>query len=172
MASFRALPLDLMMPVLRRGFVRFFLGSFPPFSFFSVLFSVFLNPDSLSLQHCQFGHLRTCAQAIQSDTLIRAKKLRNVFIITFCPIVSPLDHLSLPLLPLSTISDPLPPPPLRSPPPTTAFATTTFLTTPLRAITYFSQTCGIRTSNGYSMVCDGVKVASLNCKVIVIKYHN
>ncbi len=63
---------------------------------------------SSSHEHCQFGHLRTCAQAIQSDTLVRAKKLSNVFIIiTFCPIVSPLDHLSLSLLLLSlrNISD-------------------------------------------------------------------
>lgn len=38
-ASFRALPLDLMVPVSRRGFVWIFSWIFfPPFCFFSVLF--------------------------------------------------------------------------------------------------------------------------------------
>lgn len=38
-ASFRALPLDLMVPVSRRGFVWLFSWIFfPPFCFFSVLF--------------------------------------------------------------------------------------------------------------------------------------
>ena len=44
----------------------FFLDPFSSFLFFFLLcpslLSLILNPDSLSLQHCQFGHLRTCAQ--------------------------------------------------------------------------------------------------------------
>lgn len=41
----------------------FFLGSFFLLFVFSLsFFSGFLNPNALSLQHCQSGHLRTCAQ--------------------------------------------------------------------------------------------------------------
>lgn len=66
-ASFRALPLDLMVPVSRRGFVWIFswifffllLFVFFSLSFFSGFFSI---QNALSLQHCQSGHLRTCAQ--------------------------------------------------------------------------------------------------------------
>lgn len=77
-ASFRALPLDLMVPVSRRGFVWgffsrdlfFFLSLFLLlfcFVFFSLCVSFFLgvfsiSRNALSLQHCQSGHLRTCAQ--------------------------------------------------------------------------------------------------------------
>ena len=43
-------------------FSRIFFFS-PPFFFFLLsFFSGFLNPNALSLQHCQSGHLRTCAQ--------------------------------------------------------------------------------------------------------------
>jgi len=87
LASFLALALDLILSACR------FLSS-------SSVSPEAATTLSSSHQHCQFGHLRTCAQAIQSDTLAGAKKLSNVFIIItfFCPIVSPLDHLSLPLL--------------------------------------------------------------------------
>lgn len=41
----------------------FFLDLFSSFLFFLCPFSRgFLNPNALSLQHCQCGHLRTCAQ--------------------------------------------------------------------------------------------------------------
>lgn len=61
MASFRALPLDLMMPLSRRRRVwKLFFSYFcPPFLIFSLLlFTDFLNPNALSLQHCQctFAH--------------------------------------------------------------------------------------------------------------------
>lgn len=45
------------------GLFGFFLGSFFLLFVFSLsFFSGFLNPNALSLQHCQSGHLRTCAQ--------------------------------------------------------------------------------------------------------------
>ena len=115
LASFLALALDLILSACR------FLSS-------SSVSPEAATTLSSSHEHCQFGHLRTCAQAIQSDTLVGAKKLSNVFIIiTFCPIVSPLDHLSLSLLllllllPLSPhhltlLPLPLPPSPIQPPP--------------------------------------------------------
>lgn len=142
LASFLALALDLILSACR------FLAS--------SLSSEAAAALSSSHEHCQFGHLRTCAQAIQSDTLVRAKKLSNVFIIiTFCPIVSPLDHLSLSLLlhSLRSISD-LPPPPL--------------LEHLRRNKCYFSGTCGIRCDTGH-WILDGVKVAALVRKVITLE---
>lgn len=81
LASFLALALDLILSACR------FLSS-------SSVSPEAATTLSSSHQHCQFGHLRTCAQAIQSDTLAGAKKLSNVFIIiiiiTFFVLSSPL----------------------------------------------------------------------------------
>lgn len=74
-ASFLALPLDLMIPVFRRCSGGIFLESFPPFSFFLCPFSLWFSiPDALSLQHCQFRHLRTCAHPRAASI---AKKVWN-----------------------------------------------------------------------------------------------
>lgn len=74
-ASFLALPLDLMIPVSWRSFAGVFLESFPPFSFFLCPFSLWFSiPDTLSLQHCQFRHLRTCAHPRAASI---AKKVWN-----------------------------------------------------------------------------------------------
>lgn len=93
-ASFLALPLDRMLPVPRpmlawawgRGGLFFFssrsFSSFfaPPLPLSSPspahTLSLSLNPGSLSLQHCQFGHLRTCARAAppRSSTFQRRQK--------------------------------------------------------------------------------------------------
>ena len=79
LASFLALALDLILSACR------FLSS-------SSVSPEAATTLSSSHQHCQLGHLRTCAQAIQSDTLAGAKKLSNVFIIiiTFFVLSSPL----------------------------------------------------------------------------------
>lgn len=95
-ASFLALPLDRMLPVPRPmlawawgwgGLLFFFLLpelfllfslplSLSPHPLPAHTLSLSLNPGSLSLQHCQFGHLRTCARAAppRSSTFQRRQK--------------------------------------------------------------------------------------------------
>lgn len=74
--SFLALPLDLMIAypsfgvALREFFSNLFLLFLFPLSF-SLWFSI---PDTLSLQHCQFRHLRTCAHPRAASI---AKKVWN-----------------------------------------------------------------------------------------------
>lgn len=97
LASFLALALDLILSACR------FLSS-------SSVSPEAATTLSSSHQHCQFGHLRTCAQAIQSDTLAGAKKLSNVFII-----ITFLSY-RLPFRSLISSPPPLPPPPARSSP--------------------------------------------------------
>lgn len=69
------------------GLFGFFLGSFfLLFVFSQSLFSGFLNPNALSLQHCQSGHLRTCAQ-IRNLPAASARKSLGRFItliLTWC----------------------------------------------------------------------------------------
>lgn len=95
LASFLALALDLILSACR------FLSS-------SSVSPEAATTLSSSHQHCQFGHLRTCAQAIQSDTLAGAKKLSNVFII-----ITFLSY-RLPFRSLISSPPPLPPPPALS----------------------------------------------------------
>lgn len=97
LASFLALALDLILSACR------FLSS-------SSVSPEAATTLSSSHQHCQFGHLRTCAQAIQSDTLAGAKKLSNVFII-----ITFLSY-RLPFRSLISSPPPLPPPPALSSP--------------------------------------------------------
>ncbi len=98
LASFLALALDLILSACR------FLSS-------SSVSPEAATTLSSSHQHCQFGHLRTCAQAIQSDTLAGAKKLSNVFII-----ITFLSY-RLPFRSLISSPPPLPPPPPALPSP-------------------------------------------------------
>ncbi|XP_019396798.1 PREDICTED: uncharacterized protein LOC109314224 [Crocodylus porosus] len=85
LGSFLALALDLILSAC-----GFFSSLLEPRSSYTL---------SSSPKHCQFGHLRTCAQSIQSDTLTRAKKSfqcihhHQVF---FFVLSSSSDHLSLP----------------------------------------------------------------------------
>lgn len=77
LASFRALALDLILSAC-----RFLFSSLSPEASYTL---------SSSHKHCQFGHLCTCAQSTQSDTLARTKKVSSVIIIIirfffFCPL--------------------------------------------------------------------------------------